>query len=79
MKRATVKFTRESTPNGGRGKLIARHSYVVTMCEIGGSEVKAVRMEYYQNKTDVYQAVDEQYPGWKIKGVNRLYDADFDE
>ena len=79
MKRPTEQFYRELKDNGLYGRTIKLNSYVVTLCQKGGDQVKAVRMEYFQNKTDVYKALAEQYPGWRMKAINRLYEEDFDD
>ena len=79
MRRPTEQLTRELKPNGLYGRSIYKYSYVATLCKKGGDEVMAVRMEYFQNKTDVHKALDEQYPGWKLKTINKLYEEDFDD
>jgi len=68
-----------STERNAEGKLVKLNSYVVTLCEIDGDDVAAVRMDYYQNKEEVHKAVREKFKGWKIKTINKLYDEDFVE
>ena len=79
MTKPTESLTREVKPNGLFGKTIRKYSYVVTLCEIDGDDVAAVRMDYFQNKTDVHDAVRKKFKGWKIKTINKLYDEDFQE
>lgn len=69
----------ELKPNGLYGRMIKKASYVVTLCRIGGDDVMAVRMEYYQNKFDVRKEIDKQYPDWKVKSISKLYEDDFAE
>ncbi len=75
--RSCENFRRVINDNGMMGRTIKEYSYVVTLCRIGGDEVAAVRMEYFGSKTDVHNAIARQFPGWKIKTINRLYDEDF--
>lgn len=63
--------------SSGRTKKVKRYSYIVALCRIGGDEVKAVRMDGYERATDVMRDIWMNYPEWKIKGVQRLYDDDF--
>lgn len=69
----------EHLDNGLYGHMIKKYSYVATLCRIGGDDVMAVRMEYYQNKADVRKDLDKQYPGWKVKDILKLYEDDFVE
>lgn len=72
MRTPTTSFLKDGN------KTIKLNSYVVTLCKQDGSEVMAVRMEYFQNKTDVHHACLDQYPEWNVKTIGRLYDEDFD-
>lgn len=74
MTKPTVSVERDA-----KGKLIKLNSYVVTLCEIDDDDVAAIRMDHFQNKTDVYDAVRKKFKGWKIKAINKLYDEDFQE
>lgn len=56
-----------------------KNDYVVTLCEVNGKEVKAIRADGFQNKTDVFYAILDQLPGWNVKGIQRLYEEDFRE
>lgn len=74
----TEVYQREFKANGCQGRMIKKYSYVVVLCERKGGDVKAVRYDGYTSKTDLYKVVDADHPGWKIKGVWRLYEEDFD-
>ena len=76
MIRATQGATLIMNENGNY-KTVPTYSYVVTICEIDGDEVKAVRYDGYERKNDVSRKAREDWPGWRVKTVNRLYDADF--
>lgn len=69
----------ERLDNGLYGHMVKKCSYVATLCRIGGDDVMAVRMEYYQNKFDVRKEIDRQYPDWKVKTISKLYEEDFEE
>ena len=62
----------------GSTKKIKLYSYVITLTEQDGSEVKAIRADGFQNIEDVYAACLEQWPGWNIKTISKLYETDFD-
>ena len=79
MKKPTESLMREVKPNGCMGRTIKKYSYVVTMCKKGEAEVMAVRMDYFQNKLDAHKAIEEQYPGWRVKTISKLYEEDFDD
>ena len=69
----------ESIERNANNKLVKLNSYVVTLCEIDGDDVAAMRMDYFRNKEEVHKAVREKFKGWKIKTINKLYDEDFTE
>lgn len=63
----------------GNYRTVKLHSYVVTLTEIGGDGVAAIRMDGYQSKVDLYPELRKTYEGrWKIKGIQKLYDEDFE-
>ena len=62
--------------NGGF-KSVTQFSYVALLTKINGAEVKAVRYDGYERKTDVRKVAERDYPDWKIKGTWKLYDQDF--
>lgn len=61
----------------GCSKNVRQYSYVAVLCRKSGSEVMAVRYEYYERKTDVHNKIVKDFPEWKVKTISRLYDADF--
>ena len=64
----------------GNYRTVKLHSYVVTLTEIGGDGVAAIRMDGYQSKVDLYPELKQLYAGrWRIKGIQKLYDEDFEE
>ena len=54
------------------------YSYVATLTEQDGASVMAIRVDGAQNQHDVYTAMLDQYPGWNIKTISKLYESDFD-
>lgn len=60
------------------GKTVKTFSYVAVMCEINGSEVKAIRIDGYERKMDVSSYLFNNMDGWRIKGIYKLYDEDFE-
>ena len=79
MIKPTEEIYREMKANGNLGRTVRRFSYVVVLCDKGGSTVAARRFDYYRNKEEVHEAVRELYPELNIKSISRLYDADFTE
>ena len=79
MRKPTIEQTYTVKPNGNFGRTLQRYSYVATLCEIEGERVQAVRLEYFSNKGEVRKYIDIEFPGWKVKTINRLYDEDFKE
>ena len=77
MRKPTEQFDITVTAKGSTKK-IKLNSYVITLTEQDGSEVKAIRADGFQNKEDVYAACLEQWPGWNIKTISKLYETDFD-
>ena len=66
------------TPAGGT-RTVKLYSYVATLTEKDGADVTAVRVDGAQNKHDVYISILDRFPEWNIKGIQKLYDTDFDE
>lgn len=79
MKKPTEQLRAEVKRNGNFGRTVKYYSYVVTLCEIDGERVQAVRIEYFMNKFEARKYIDANFPGWKVKTINRLYDEDFNE
>lgn len=62
----------------GRWRNTKHYSYVALLTEIEGDQVLAVRYDRYTSKEDGLVAdIEFDYPGWKIKGIWKLYDTDF--
>ena len=51
------------------------YSYAVLLTEKDGSEVKAMRFDGYERKTDVMHEIPD---GWNLKAIQKLYDEDFE-
>ncbi len=62
----------------GRSKKVTLHSYVATLTEKDGSDVKAIRIDGATNKYDVHMALLDRFPNWNIKTISKLYETDFD-
>ena len=79
MRTPVERITHETKPNGCLGRTIFLHSYVATMCKLDGSEVMAVRLDGFERMVDARNQARDDNPDWKLKTINRLYDADFME
>ena len=62
----------------GRKRRIVVRSYVVVMCEVGGSAVKAIRLDKQSSMDEARKIALADYPGWKWKGIFPLTDRDFE-
>ncbi len=64
----------------GTYRSVKHYSYVALLTEIEGDQVQAVRYDGYTSKEDgLFSDIEHDYPGWKIKGIWKLYDQDFRE
>ena len=64
----------------GNFKSVKHYSYVALLTEIEGDQVLAIRYDGYTSKEDGLVAdIEYDHPGWKIKGIWKLYDTDFRE
>ena len=63
----------------GFHKKIPVKSYVIVLTEIGGSRVKAVRLDEQVNIDQARRTAVADNPGWRWKGAFPLTDRDFDE
>lgn len=64
----------------GNFRSVKHYSYVALLTEIEGDQVQAVRYDGYTSKEDgLIPEIEHDYPGWKIKGIWKLYDSDFKE
>lgn len=78
MKKATEIIETIFKENGNK-KTIRKYSYCAVLCKRDGSEVKAVRFDYYDTKTDILlHVLPDLYPDWKCKAIHKLYEEDFD-
>ena len=62
----------------GRKRRIVVRSYVVVLCEVGGSGVKAVRLDKQASMDDARRTALADNPGWRFKGLFALTDRDFE-
>lgn len=65
-------------PNGLHKK-VQTNSYAVLMTQIGGSRVKAVRLDNQVSKVMAVKTAQEDNPGWRFKAIAYLNDRDFEE
>lgn len=63
----------------GFHKRIPVRSFVVVLTEIGGSRVKAVRLDQQKSMDEARQTAVTDNPGWRWKGTFPLTDRDFKE
>jgi len=63
-----------------KGRTIKLYSYAALLTVPGpGHEVRAVRMDGYENKLNAMKEIWKQFPGAKIKTISKLYKSDFEE
>lgn len=62
----------------GRKRRIVVRSYVVVLCEVGGSGVKAVRLDKQASMDDARRTALQDNSGWRFKGLFALTDKDFE-
>lgn len=62
----------------GRKRRIVVRSYVVVLCEVGGSGVKAVRLDKQSTMQEAKQTALADNLGWRFKGLFALTDKDFE-
>ena len=69
-------------PNGNY-KTERCYSYVGLLCEKGGTETAALRVDYCTNKTEAAEKLKKELAEvagvWNVKGIWRLYDEDFED
>lgn len=63
----------------GFHKKIPVKSYVIVLTEIGGSKVKAVRLDEQVSIGQAKKTAVVDNPGWRFKGLFPLTDRDFEE
>lgn len=64
--------------NGIKRRVVVR-SYVVVLCEIGGSGVKAIRLDKQSTWQEARRTALQDNPGWRWKGIFPLTDRDFEK
>jgi hypothetical protein len=62
----------------GRKRRIVVRSYVVVLTEVGGSGVKAVRLDRQASMDDARRTALQDNVGWRWKGIFPLTDRDFE-
>lgn len=64
----------------GNFRSVKHYSYVALLTEIEGDKVLAVKYDGYTSKEDgLTSEIEQDHPGWNIKGIWKLYDNDFRE
>ena len=76
-KRPTVRL--KMVERDGFHKKIPVRSYVIVLTEIGGSRVKALRLDEQMNIDQAKRTAVADNPGWRWKGAFPLTDRDFEE
>ena len=62
--------------NGYHRRIVTR-SYVIVLTEVGGSNVKAVRLDNQASWGEAKRTAEIDNPGWRFKGMFPLTDRDF--
>lgn len=62
----------------GRKRRVAVRSYAIVLTEIGGSQVKVVRLDRQTCARDAIRTAEQDSPGWRFKGFLPLMDRDFE-
>lgn len=63
----------------GFHRRIPTRSYVVVLTEVGGSGVKAIRLDKQSGMAEAKKTAITDNPKWKFKGMFPLTDRDFEE
>jgi hypothetical protein len=63
----------------GRKRRVAVYSFVVVLTEIGGSGVKAIRLDKQSTWQEAQRTALTDNPGWRWKGIFPLTDRDFEK
>ena len=87
MVEGKITQTRERKPTAGTKtierqgfhKKIPVRSFAIVLCEVGGSRVKAVRLDEQMSWDQARQTAVTDNPGWRFKGIMPLTDRDFQE
>lgn len=78
MKKPTTGSKTITLPNGFHRK-IQLFSFGILLTEIGGCQVKAVRVDNQPSRVAAMKIALENNPGWRFKALADLTDRDFDE
>lgn len=65
------------TKNGFHRK-VRVFSFAVVMCEVGGTAVKAIRLDNQLSMDQARKTAETDNPGWQFKGLFTLSDKDFE-
>ena len=52
-------------------------SFVVVMCEKGGTDVKAIRLDNQTSMDEARMTAEQDNPGWRFKGIFTISERDF--
>lgn len=74
-----TKGYRTITLPNGLHKKVQTSSFAVLMTQIGGSRVKAVRLDNQVSKVMAVKTAQGDNPGWRFKAIAYLNDRDFEE
>lgn len=66
------------TDKNGFHRRVRTWSYVIVLTEIGGSKVKAIRLDEQTSMAEARKTALADNPGWKWKGLFTLSDRDFE-
>ena len=69
----------KTVEKNGFHKKIPVKSYVIVLTEIGGTRVKAVRLDEQASMDQAKKTAVADSPGWRFKGLFPLMDRDFEE
>lgn len=78
MKRPTTGSKTITLPNGCH-RTIRTFSYGILMTEIGGYQVRAIRLDNQPGRTAALKKALDDNPGYRFKAMTELNDRDFDE
>lgn len=66
------------TDKNGFHRRVRTWSYAVVLTEIGGSKVKAIRLDEQTSMAEARKTALADNPGWRWKGLFTLSDRDFE-
>lgn len=72
-------MTTKVIEKNGFHRRIRTWSYAVILTEIGGSNVKAVRLDNQTGMDEARKTAVADNPGWRFKGIFTLSDKDFEK